>query len=52
VAASIVLAIFSAIALLMTGAYLGSREKTCAIVPSRVGDVVLCSNDWAEKVGQ
>ncbi|HET9288311.1 MAG TPA: hypothetical protein VFO26_12215 [Gaiella sp.] len=52
VVASLVLAIFSAIALLLAGAYLGSRERTCAVVPSSQGNVVLCSNDWADKVGQ
>jgi hypothetical protein len=52
VVASLVLAIFSAIALLLAGAYLGSRERTCAVVPSSQGNVVLCSNDWADKVVQ
>ena len=46
------LALVSAIVLLYAGMWWGSREKTCAVVPSSAGNVVLCSNDWAEKVGQ
>ena len=50
--ASLALALVSAIVLLYAGMWWGSREKTCAVVPSSTGNVVLCSNSWAEKVGQ
>lgn len=51
-AASLTLALVSAIVLLYAGLWWGSREKTCAVVPSSHGNVVLCSNDWSAKVGQ
>jgi hypothetical protein len=50
--ASLTLALVSAIVLLYAGMWLGSREKTCAVVPSAHGNVVLCSNDWADRVAQ
>jgi hypothetical protein len=51
-AVSLTLALVSAIVLLYAGMWWGSREKTCAVVPSAAGNVVLCSNSWAGKVGQ
>jgi hypothetical protein len=51
-AASMTLAFVSAIVLLYTGIWLGSQPRTCAVVDSSQGNVVLCSNDWAERVGQ
>lgn len=50
--ASITLAVVSAIVLLFAGIWLGSRERTCAVVPSNFGKVVVCSSDYAGQVGQ
>jgi hypothetical protein len=51
-AASLTLALASAIILLYTGIWLGSQPRTCAVVDSAQGAVVLCSNDWAGRVAQ
>jgi hypothetical protein len=51
-AASLTLALISAVILLYTGLWLGSRPRTCAVVDSSQGSVVVCSNDWAERVSQ
>jgi hypothetical protein len=51
-AASLTLALASAIILLYTGLWLGSQPRTCAVVDSAQGEVVLCSNDWAGRVAQ
>ena len=51
-AASLALALVSAIILLYAGMWWGSRERTCAVVPSAQGNVVLCSNSWAGKIRQ
>ncbi len=51
-AASISLAFMSAIVLLYVGLWLGSQPRTCAVVESTQGNVVLCSNDWVDRVAQ
>ena len=51
-AASISLALMSAIVLLYVGLWLGSQPRTCAVVDSTQGHVVLCSNDWVDRVAQ
>ncbi|HEY1318372.1 MAG TPA: hypothetical protein VGF10_14200 [Gaiella sp.] len=51
-AASLTLALVSAIALLYAGIWLGSRERTCAAVPSNFGKVVVCSSDYAQQIRQ
>jgi hypothetical protein len=51
-AASLTLAVVSAVILLYAGLWLGSQPRTCAVVDSSQGSVVLCSNDWADRVGQ
>ena len=51
-AASISLAFMSAIVLLYVGLWLGSQPRTCAVVESTQGSVVLCSNDWVDRVAQ
>jgi hypothetical protein len=51
-AASFTLALVSAIALLYAGLWLGSRERTCAAVPSSYGKVVVCSSDYAKQISQ
>lgn len=51
-AASLTLALVSAVILLYTGLWLGSQPRTCAVVDSSQGSVVVCSNDWAGRVGQ
>jgi hypothetical protein len=51
-AASLTLALVSAIVLLYVGLWLGSQPRTCAVVRSSQGNVVLCSNDWADRVAQ
>jgi hypothetical protein len=51
-AASISLALMSAIVLLYVGLWLGSQPRTCAVVRSSQGNVVLCSNDWVDRVAQ
>ena len=51
-AASISLALVSAIVLLYVGLWLGSQPRTCAVVDSTQGRVILCSNDWADRVAQ
>ncbi|HEY7178295.1 MAG TPA: hypothetical protein VH305_03900 [Gaiella sp.] len=51
-AASLSLAIVSAFVLLYAGIWLGSRERTCAAVPSAYGQVVVCSSDYAKQIRQ
>ena len=51
-AASLTLALVSAIVLLYAGLWLGSQPRTCAVVRSSQGPVVLCSNEWVDKVAQ
>jgi hypothetical protein len=51
-AASFTLALVSAVLLLYTGLWLGSRERTCAVVPSNYGKVVVCSSDYAQQIDQ
>ena len=51
-AASLTLALLSAIALLYTGIWLGSRDRTCAGVPSNYGKVVVCSSNYADQIRQ
>jgi hypothetical protein len=51
-AASFTLALVSAVVLLYTGLWLGSRERTCAVVPSNYGKVVVCSSDYAQQIDQ
>jgi hypothetical protein len=51
-AASFTLALVSAIALLYIGMWLGSRDRTCAAVPSNYGKVVVCSSDYAQQIRQ
>ena len=51
-AASFTLALVSAVVLLYTGLWLGSRERTCAVVPSNYGKVVVCSSDYAQQIRQ
>jgi hypothetical protein len=51
-AASLTLALVSAITLLYVGIWLGSRDRTCAAVPSNYGTVVVCSSDYAQQIGQ
>ena len=51
-AASFTLALVSAIALLYIGMWLGSRDRTCAAVPSNYGKVVVCSSDYAQQISQ
>jgi hypothetical protein len=51
-AASLTLALVSAIVLLYVGLWLGSQPRTCAVVRSSQGNVVLCSNEWADRVAQ
>jgi hypothetical protein len=51
-AASFSLALMSAIVLLYVGLWLGSQPRTCAVVESTQGHVVLCSNSWVDKVAQ
>jgi hypothetical protein len=51
-AASFTLALVSAVVLLYTGLWLGSRERTCAAVPSNYGKVVVCSSDYAQQIDQ
>jgi len=51
-AASFPLALVSAVVLLYTGLWLGSRERTCAVVPSNYGKVVVCSSDYAQQIDQ
>jgi hypothetical protein len=50
--ASVTLALVSALALLYTGMWLGSRDRTCAVVPSNYGKVVVCSSDYAGQIRQ
>jgi hypothetical protein len=51
-AASLTLALVSALMLLYTGMWLGSRDRTCAAVPSNYGKVVVCSSDYAKQISQ
>ena len=51
-AASFTLALVSAVLLLYTGLWLGSRERTCAVVPSNYGKVVVCSSNYAQQIDQ
>jgi len=51
-AASFTLALVSAVVLLYTGLWLGSRERTCAVVPSNYGKVVVCSSNYAQQIDQ
>jgi len=51
-AASFTLALVSAVLLLYTGLWLGSRERTCAVVPRNYGKVVVCSSDYAQQIDQ
>lgn len=37
---------------LFLGLWYASRERTCAVVESSQGSVVLCSNAWKTKVEQ
>lgn len=50
-ARSLTLALLSALILFMAGLYVGSRPRTCAVVPSRVGPVPVCSNSFGVEVG-
>ena len=51
-AASFTLAFVSAIVLFYAGVWLGSRDRTCATVPSAYGKVVVCSSDYAKQIPQ
>jgi hypothetical protein len=37
---------------LFLGLWYGSRERTCAVVNSTQGTVILCSNSWKSRVEQ
>ena len=51
-AASLTLALVSAIALLYTGIWLGSRDRTCAAVTSNYGKVFVCSSESEDQISQ
>jgi hypothetical protein len=51
-AASVTLALVTAIALLTAGVWLGSHDHTCAAVPSEYGTLVVCSRDYAQQISQ
>jgi hypothetical protein len=51
-AASFTLALVSAIMLLYIGMWLGSRDRTCAAVPSAYGKVVVCSSEYTKQISQ